>query len=102
MASGEGYLDRHVILHEISHGLGPAYARTATGKVDIREAIGAAIFRRLKKRKRTSSAKWASQWLVDHGALPKEKLNAVYASYVAGDFPHGPLRNRRSARRSAR
>ncbi len=38
-ASGEGYL-LATIMHEISHGLGPAYARTPAGKVDIREAIG--------------------------------------------------------------
>ena len=37
--SGEGYL-QSTIMHEICHGLGPAFARTSAGKVDIREAIG--------------------------------------------------------------
>src|ERR1700674_1157714 len=41
--SGEGYL-LTTIMHEICHGLGPAFARASSdksaGKVDIREAIG--------------------------------------------------------------
>ncbi len=44
MASGEGYL-ADTIMHEISHGLGPAYAHTAAGKVEINEAIGRVVFR---------------------------------------------------------
>src|SRR5271168_2032538 len=39
LVTGEGLLD-FVVLHEISHGLGPAYARTSSGKTDVREAIG--------------------------------------------------------------
>ena len=38
LASMEGYL-AVVLMHEICHGLGPAYARTAAGKADIRESI---------------------------------------------------------------
>jgi hypothetical protein len=37
--SGEGYL-HGTIMHEIAHGLGPAFARTSSGKVSIRESIG--------------------------------------------------------------
>src|SRR6202522_4718744 len=40
--SGEGYL-LTTIMHEICHGLGPAYSRTSSGKTDIREAIGPAF-----------------------------------------------------------
>ena len=29
---------------------------------------------------------FALQWLVDHGVLPKEKLEEYYASYVGGLF----------------
>jgi hypothetical protein len=29
---------------------------------------------------------FALKWLVDHGALPKERLEEYYASYVAGIF----------------
>src|SRR5881394_4201157 len=39
LASMDGYLT-DVVLHEMSHGLGPAFARTATGRKPITEAIG--------------------------------------------------------------
>jgi Peptidase family M49 len=82
--SGEGYLQA-TIMHEICHGLGPAFARKGAGKVDIREAIGHA-FSGLEEAKADVTGMFALQWLVDHDALPKEKLEEYYASYVAGIF----------------
>jgi hypothetical protein len=82
--SGEGYL-QSTIMHEICHGLGPAYARTANGKVDIREAIGPA-FSGLEEAKADVTGMFALKWLIDHDVLPKEKLEEYYASYVGGIF----------------
>lgn len=82
--SGEGYL-QGTIVHEICHGLGPAYARTASGKVEIREAIGPA-YSGLEEAKADVTGMFALKWLVDHDALPKEKLEEYYASYVGGIF----------------
>jgi hypothetical protein len=84
MASGEGYLD-DTILHEISHGLGPVYSRTTKGKVDVREAIGPQ-YSGLEEAKADVVGEMDLEWLVKHGAVPKEKQNEVYASYVAGIF----------------
>jgi hypothetical protein len=83
-ASGEGYL-LSTIMHEMAHGLGPAYARTASGKVTIREAIGPA-YPGLEEAKADVVGMFGLQWLVDHGVLPKERLEEYYASYVAGIF----------------
>jgi len=83
-ASGEGYL-LSTIMHEISHGLGPAYARTAAGKVDVREAIGPA-YSGLEEAKADVVGMFGLKWLVDHDALPNAKLQEYYASYVAGTF----------------
>jgi Peptidase family M49 len=82
--SGEGYL-QSTIMHEICHGLGPAFARTAAGKVDIREAIGHQ-FSGLEEAKADVTGMFALRWLVDHDALPKEKMEEYYASYVGGLF----------------
>ena len=82
--SGEGYLAA-VLLHEISHGLGPAYARNAGGQVDIREAIGP-VYSGLEEAKADVVGMFGLKWLVDHGALPKDRLEEYYASYVAGIF----------------
>ena len=85
MAGGEGYL-ADTLMHEISHDLGPAFARTAASpKTDIREAIGPA-FSALEEAKADVVGEFCIDWLVKHGAIPKEKQNAIYASYVAGIF----------------
>jgi hypothetical protein len=83
-ASGEGYLQA-TIMHEIAHGLGPAFARTAAGKVDIRESIGP-IHSGLEEAKADVVGMFGLKWLVDHDVLPKNKLEEYYASYVAGIF----------------
>jgi len=82
--SGEGYL-AGTLLHEISHGLGPAFARTSAGKADIREAIGP-TYSELEEAKADAVGMFGLKWLVDHGALPKSRLQEYYASYVGGLF----------------
>jgi hypothetical protein len=85
--SGSGYLTA-VILHEISHGLGPAYAHAAQpgGKpVPINEAIGPA-FSGLEEAKADVTGIFLAKWLVDQNLLPASELNTIYASYVAGIF----------------
>jgi hypothetical protein len=84
MASGEGYL-ADTIMHEISHGLGPAFAHTAQGKVQINEAIGSS-YSALEESKADVVGEYCYGWLIEHGALPKERRNLTYASYVAGIF----------------
>jgi len=82
--TNEGYLVG-TIMHEICHGLGPAFARTPAGKVDIRESIGP-LYSSLEEAKADVTGMFAVQWLVDHDALPKEKLEEYYASYVGDLF----------------
>ena len=82
--SADGYL-HSTIMHEICHGLGPAFARTSAGKVDIRAAIGPA-FSGLEEAKADVTGMFALKWLIDHGSLPKDKLEEYYASYVGGLF----------------
>ncbi len=84
MASGEGYL-ADTIMHEISHGLGPAFAHTAQGKVQINQAIGSS-YSALEESKADVAGEFCYGWLIDHGVLPKENRNITYASYVAGIF----------------
>jgi hypothetical protein len=83
-ATAEGYM-AGTLLHEISHGLGPAFARIAGKQVDIREAIGPA-YSGLEEAKADVAGMFGLAWLVEHGALPKERLEEYYASYVAGLF----------------
>jgi hypothetical protein len=82
--SGDGYL-LATIMHEICHGLGPAFARTPAGKVAIREAIGPQ-FSGLEEAKADVVGMFALKFLIDQGVLPKDKLQEFYASYVGGMF----------------
>ena len=83
-ASGEGYL-AGTLLHEICHGLGPAFSRRGGKQVDIREAIGGA-YSGLEEAKADVVGMFGLKWLVDHKALPAGRLEEYYASYVAGLF----------------
>jgi hypothetical protein len=84
LVSGEGYLD-HTILHEISHGLGPTYARVAGRKTDIREAMGP-IYSPLEEAKADVVGMFGLIWLMDHGHLPAAKRDEYFDSYIAGNL----------------
>ena len=84
LASMDGYLSM-VVMHEISHGIGPAFARTANGRVEIGEAIGP-IQSALEEAKADVVGMFALEWLMNRSALPKSRSQDYYASYVAGIF----------------
>ena len=82
--SEDGYL-APVLLHEISHELGPTYARRGQQRVEINEAIGP-LYGGLEEAKADVVGMFCLQRLVDSGALPKERLEEYRDSYVAGIF----------------
>jgi hypothetical protein len=84
MASMDGYL-AVVLMHEICHGLGPAYARTSAGQADIRESIGP-TYAGLEEAKADIVGLFALNWLMEKGVVPREKAQEFYASHVAGIF----------------
>jgi hypothetical protein len=83
-ASGDGYLAT-TMMHEISHELGPSYARTPQGRREINEAIGPA-YSALEESKADVVGMFGLDWLFEHGAMPKEKRSEYYSSYVGGIF----------------
>jgi hypothetical protein len=83
-ASAEGYLAA-VVVHEISHGLGPAFARRNGRQMDIREAIGG-LYSGLEEAKADVVGMLALKLLIDRDVLPKDRLEEYYASYIAGIF----------------
>jgi hypothetical protein len=84
LASMEGYMAA-VLMHEICHGLGPAFARTSSGRMDIRQSIGPA-FSGVEEAKADMVGLFALNWLIEKGVLPKERAPEYYASFVAGIF----------------
>lgn len=83
-ATGEGYL-ASTLAHEISHELGPNYARTAEGQRDIREAIGGE-YGGLEEAKADAVGMFCLKWLADRGSITREQLEEAYISFVAGNF----------------
>ena len=83
-ASAEGYMAT-TVLHEISHGLGPSYSHVNGKQVDIRIAIGP-TYSGLEEAKADVVGMFGLKWLIDHGALPKDRLQEFYASYLSGIF----------------
>jgi hypothetical protein len=83
-ASEEGYLAA-VVMHEICHGLGPAFATVNGKKEDIRAAIGPA-YGGLEEAKADVAGMFALHWMISRGALPKDREREYYDSYVAGIF----------------
>jgi hypothetical protein len=82
--SAEGYL-AGTLLHEISHGLGPAFARQGGRQVDIREAIGP-VYSTLEEAKADVTGLFGLGWLAKHGGLSGLTLEDCYASHVGGIF----------------
>jgi hypothetical protein len=81
-ASAAGYL-ADTVMHEISHGLGPAFARVGGIKQDIRSVIGPA-YSGLEEAKADVVGLFGLKWLADQGHLDADQLNGYYVSYVAG------------------
>jgi hypothetical protein len=84
LASMNGYMAA-VLMHEICHGLGPTFARTSTGQMDIRAAIGP-TYAGLEEAKADMVGLFGLDFLMDKGVIPKEVAPEVYASHVAGIF----------------
>jgi hypothetical protein len=84
LASMDGYL-AVVVMHEMSHGLGPAYARVNGKQADIRESVGP-IYSGLEEAKADIVGLYGLDWLMNKGVLPKSRARDYYASHVAGIF----------------
>ena len=79
-----GYLT-DTVMHEIAHGLGPAYARRNGKQVDIREAIGP-LYSGLEEAKADVVGLFGMECLGRRGALSKEEIESGYAAHVADLF----------------
>jgi len=79
-----GYLT-DTVLHEISHGLGPTYARRGGKQVDINEAIGP-LYSGLEEAKADVVGLFGMEWLGARGVLSPAEVESGYAAHVADLF----------------
>ena len=64
------------VMHEISHGLGPAYSRVNGKQIDIREAMGP-IYAGLEEAKADVTGMFGLHWLTEQGAMPEGATGRV-------------------------
>ncbi len=74
-----------VMLHEISHGLGPSFATVHGQKLPITQAMGP-IYSALEESKADVTGMFDLAFLIKKGVLPAAQLPAFYASYLAQAF----------------
>jgi hypothetical protein len=79
-----GYLT-DTVLHEISHGLGPTYARRDGKQLDINEAVGP-LYSGLEEAKADVLGLFGMEWLGERGVLSPEEVRSGYAAHVADLF----------------
>jgi hypothetical protein len=82
LTTANGYLTT-VILHEISHNLGPTSARVNGKTVPIGEALGP-IYSTLEEAKADVTGMHGIHWLIEHRVLPREREQEFDVSYLAG------------------
>jgi hypothetical protein len=98
-ASAEAYL-AWVVMHEISHGLGPAFARREGKQVDIREAVGG-LYGALEEAKADVVGALGLKWLIDKGVLEKNRPRNITRHISPASFaPSGSGPARRTGARS--
>ncbi len=95
-ASAEGYL-ASTLMHEICHGLGPAFARI-NGQQRTFAKRSARRTRGLEEAKADVVGMFALKWLVDHERAAEGAARGVLRFVRRGNFPDGAVRHRRSAR----
>jgi hypothetical protein len=83
-ASAEGYMAA-VVMHEIAHGLGPAFAHREGKQLSINEALGP-VYSALEEAKADVTGMFGLEWLMQHNAIPASRREEYYASYAAGIF----------------
>ncbi len=84
LVTAEGYLVT-TVMHEISHGIGPQFARQNGKQRDIREAIGP-TFSALEESKADVAGLYGLDWMIQKGILPKAREEEYYASELGGIF----------------
>jgi len=84
MVSADGYM-AGTLMHEIAHGLGPAFSRIQEKQADIRESIGP-LYGALEESKADVVGLWSLKWLVDQGVLPGDRVHGYYAAHLAEIF----------------
>jgi hypothetical protein len=74
-----------VMMHELSHALGPRYVRGSGEKTPVNEKLGD-TYSTIEELKATVAGLVSYAWFVDHQIMPKPAEEEHYASYLGSIF----------------
>ena len=76
----------HVLLHEVSHGLGPGTLILPNGEKTTVNKMLADSYSTLEEAKADVCGNYNVQFLIDQSVFPKELEQSLYATYLGGMF----------------
>jgi hypothetical protein len=76
----------HVLLHEVSHGLGPGMLTLPNGEKTTVNKMLADTYSTLEEAKADVCGNYNIQFLIDQGVFPKELEQSLYVTYLGGMF----------------
>jgi len=76
----------HILLHEVSHGLGPGILTLANGEKTTVNKMLAESYSVMEEAKADVCGNYNVQYLIDAGIFPKELEKNLYVTYLAGMF----------------
>jgi hypothetical protein len=82
--SFEAYFN-HVLMHEISHGLGPGKIRKDGRETSVNLELKE-LYSTLEEAKADVLGIYSLQFLIDEGVFPDELESSIYATYLGGMF----------------
>ncbi|MBN1560498.1 peptidase [candidate division KSB1 bacterium] len=83
--SFEAYFN-HVLMHEVSHGLGPGNITLANGRAtSVRDELKE-LYSIMEECKADILGIWNLKFLIDKGVFPQQLEESMYASYLGGMF----------------
>lgn len=76
----------HVLLHEVSHGLGPGTLTLPGGEKTTVNKMLADTYSTIEEAKADVCGNYNVQFLIDRGVFPKELEQSLYVTYLGGMF----------------
>lgn len=76
----------HVLLHEVSHGLGPGTLTLPGGEKTTVNKMLAETYSTIEEAKADVCGNYNVQFLIDQGVFPKTLEQTLYVTYLAGMF----------------
>lgn len=84
LVSFDSYFN-HIMMHEISHGLGPGIIQKNGKKTTVNKELKE-LYSTIEEAKADILGVWNCQYMIDKGVFPKEQEKNLYITFLGGIF----------------